>query len=124
MKIRKGFVSNSSSSSFCCFGLYIDNNKDLEKIEKSVIKYFLNDIQINEFDDYPPYELTELVCDFFNTHDLVSCYEHLGCYIGFPPEISDDITLRTVKNNFISFFKEHFDINIDYESIRFMNMEF
>ena len=36
MKIRQGFVSNSSSSSFCIFGIYLDNAnyKDLDELER------------------------------------------------------------------------------------------
>lgn len=34
MKIRNGFVSNSSSTSFCIYGLFLDD-KEVEKIEEA-----------------------------------------------------------------------------------------
>jgi hypothetical protein len=33
MKIRNGFVSNSSSSSFCIYGTYVDNKETIDHID-------------------------------------------------------------------------------------------
>lgn len=41
MKIRNGFVSNSSSTSFCIYGMYIEDSNDLgelNEIEKLIHK--------------------------------------------------------------------------------------
>lgn len=44
MKIRTGFVSNSSSSSFCVFGVSIDEDYDTNKLDELIkgtdLKYF------------------------------------------------------------------------------------
>ena len=52
MKIRNGFVSNSSSSSFCIYGAYINKDRvDEEVVEKLGLGYHRGN----------PYEATEMV---------------------------------------------------------------
>jgi len=55
MKIRAGFVSNSSSSSFCIYGTYMDVNEVVEKM-----KDFLTEEEIELIED-EPYEVQELI---------------------------------------------------------------
>lgn len=42
MKIREGFVSNSSSSSFCLFGTLIEDNDVFEELEDAIGKVGLD----------------------------------------------------------------------------------
>jgi len=69
MKIRVGFVSNSSSSSFCAWGIHIDgihHEKDYNLIES--IKKEFEDTQI----------------------EIIHEYECDRLYIGMPYEVLDD----------------------------------
>jgi len=43
MKIRNGFVSNSSSSSFCVFGVNIGDDEKVKKFLKNVVKIDIED---------------------------------------------------------------------------------
>ena len=43
MKIRNGFVSNSSSSSFCVFGVNIGDDEKVKKFLKNVAKINIED---------------------------------------------------------------------------------
>jgi len=62
MKLRLGFVSNSSTSSFVIVGTYFDHNDELiELIEKSNLNIYENivgvSVSISSDDDYEANEL-------------------------------------------------------------------
>lgn len=50
MKIRNGFVSNSSSSSFCIYGVDLDFSDLIEKVKenKLITEDVLNDLEKND----------------------------------------------------------------------------
>jgi len=77
MKIRTGFVSNSSSSSFCIYGTYI-NGELKEQIEKNLIKmgYSEQDL-VNGLEDFFGYnnERKELGLEF---HSVIDESSYLG----------------------------------------------
>lgn len=56
MKIRSGYVSNSSSSSFCIYGATFDYAELMEKVEK-----FFTEDELEELED-DPYLLEEKLC--------------------------------------------------------------
>lgn len=73
MKKRNGFVSNSSSTSFCIYGTWI-NDKDLNKLSKKLTKknfaedsddlyHFINLLE----EDYLPIDFTILHNDYEET---------------------------------------------------------
>ena len=59
MKVRNGFVSNSSSSSFCIYGAYMDFDEMIEKIKESNLIPEEELERLEEDDEW--YELGELL---------------------------------------------------------------
>ena len=114
MKIRNGFVSNSSTTSFCIYGIGI-NDENLRKsfkdlCEKKIIteKDFINIFGgcNNEY-DFNSEELTK----FFDNNDCNDISVYTDCdnsiiYIGRSPEsLKDDETGKQFKdktNNILS----------------------
>jgi hypothetical protein len=59
MKVRNGFVSNSSSSSFCIFGTCIELDEMVEKFKQTK---FLTDEEFEEFEESDEWgEVAELI---------------------------------------------------------------
>jgi hypothetical protein len=78
MKIRQGFVSNSSSSSFCILGVSVDNDT-YDKVDSILFKDRILDVEsaINDYDD--------------------------SKYIGLnPSKMKDDETLGQFKDRIVS----------------------
>lgn len=103
MKIRAGFVSNSSSSSFCIYGLSMDigeiedfisnteNKTDEENIRLAKLK-------LNGDDESDVYEFLEKIEKKFGFSTWTS--EDGECYIGRDfTSIGDDETGREFKNS-------------------------
>ena len=79
MKIRNGFVSNSSSSSFCIIGIECDPvSETLDKVKKT--------LGLNEL---------WLIAEKIEYDGYVMHYDEYGCYIGLDLENADkDKTLN------------------------------
>lgn len=110
MKIRTGFVSNSSSSSFIAFGARIDN--DLRKeIEKEKSEEYFEELNLSKCINGKTIK-TE--------HDGYSGTEFI--YFDFE-DLKDDETLGEVKKQLQNFIKEEVGVEIPLNEIGVINEE-
>lgn len=110
MKIRTGFVSNSSSSSFVAFGARIDNDLR-EEIEKEKGEEYFEELHLSKCINGKTIK-TE--------HDGYSGTEFI--YFDFE-DLKDDETLGEVKQQLQDFIKEEIGVEISYDKIGVINEE-
>ena len=100
MKIRNGFVSNSSSSSFCIYGASVDMNELLEKVKTTSLLTKEELEKVNEcieIDD--PYEAIEIIVEKCSLVYHVD-HENDTYYFGRDwSSVADDETGREFKDN-------------------------
>jgi len=90
MKIRRGFVSNSSTTSFCIYGTYLENDNDMLKKACKIakIKYDPENADCEIYED--------LIKD--TGIEYHSGPEGDGNYLGISlPNMKDDETFRAFK---------------------------
>ena len=121
MKIRSGFVSNSSSSSFLMFGIILDEEISLQAFienlddPKKITKYakeLLEGKPVNE--DLDPWEVMEVIGDMLPSG--------FSCYIPYEEEmyvgrswssVGDDETGRMFKDSTEKTLKKFFGEDIE-----------
>ena len=106
MKIRQGFVSNSSSSSFCIYGANSDSSEALfDALKKAAIKNIAEedpDADEDEYDDDPCGTLETLSLDGMSVHFN---YDDRTVYIGRElTTIGDNETGQQFKDSVIDNF--------------------
>jgi len=115
MKIRNGFVSNSSSSSFCLYGYHVNDNEEF--IEE--IKNYIDSDKLNEivYDEYyiDSYSLESYIKD--DMISVISDYDD-DIFIGVNNiSIPEDMTLIQIKDYIISVINNKLGINIEKRKI-------
>ena len=124
MKIRNGFVSNSSSSSFCIYGLYIEEEQTF--VDKLIEKGYITKEKFKELGNVLEYAWEKDENNFFIKHNLEveSMDEDSGIYVGKSwSSIKDDETgaefKKAIENSLIELlgttYKDYCDKEKEYK---------
>ena len=112
MKTRNGFVSNSSTTSFCIYGVCIDLDDIREEVRKNFnIKSDDGDVDYDE--DYDEYQYDNVIEDMAEKDGLEchSPYHDSTKYIGISwASIKDDETGREFKQRIEDTVKKFTDV--------------
>jgi len=110
MKIRKGFVSNSSSSSFCILGISIDEDDFLKGPETFVDDH---EDEEDDWDKDDNWKEDVWKMKFPNTISVESAIGDLdsdSLYIGISPDrLPEDMTIRESKEAIAEILNEAFE---------------
>ena len=117
MKIRSGFVSNSSSSSFCIYGTYLEFSEIIEKLKASNL---LTKDESRKFDEDEDADEDEYMYE--NLEELLSEKTDLSLYFDYEGDsawidwssIGDDETGRQFKEDVESELIKVFGTDVDF----------
>jgi len=96
MKIRSGFVSNSSSSSFCMVGAFLDTYNDAKKI---INEY---DIDTGDVDVEDSYYIREVIAEHFRKLGFDAIEGEDVVIVGYDVELDTSINdqIKALKKRF------------------------
>lgn len=124
LKIKKDYITNSSSTSFTAWGVEFDNRFSDESIKKiyeyAKTKNLCYDLSLDEYKKSNCYEdffYSKIIDDF---HLLTGNLES-GFVIGLDPrDMKDDETLLEFKERIIEIF-ELFSLDVQIEDVKYFN---
>lgn len=115
MKVRSGFVSNSSSSSFCIYGTYLEFSEIIEKLKASNLLTVDESKKIDDDEDEDMYENLEELLSKKTDLELYFDYEGDSAWIGRDwSSVGDDETGRQFKENVESELIKVFGTDVDF----------
>lgn len=133
MKLKSDFVTNSSSISFCVFGILTDLNEfECDKLKSHIRSYFKKK-NLDKGIDWHNFEQDENTHEYTNEY-LQSVCENLifsngyfdgddGLIIGISPDsIGGDETINQAKENVVRILRK-MGINCDFNDIKFICQE-
>lgn len=114
MKIRNGFVSNSSSSSFCIYGAYFEMGDLIERVKKMNL---LTEEQLEEMEESEEwYDIDNFLSEKTEL-EIYSDYENECFWIGKSwTSVGDDETGRQFKDGIETEIAKLFGDGLDYDT--------
>ena len=108
MKIRNGFVSNSSSSSFCIFG----KEYELDELKKLFEKHIPQE-DMEDFEEDPNWYIGDRGEEIFPKLNFIIDPENNRAYVGIQPRLSNE-----KKEEIVNLIADKLDGRVTHAGIR------
>lgn len=111
MKARGGFVSNSSTTSFCIYGVYFEDLHQLVEDNQKLKEAILKQDPETDLDNYGDYDMSEVISDIVGLPYYPAPYDNDGAFFGRKySTIDDDETGAEFKKSIRDSIKEFIEV--------------